>query len=108
MQDLKSKTIIITGGSLGIGLAVAKKCVQEGARVIIAARNKSDLSGALVELRKLSPIDHQSYSLDVSNLEEVKVFAEWCETNLDGINGLVNCAGIYGPIGKTTNIDYKI
>ncbi len=105
MQDLKSKTIIITGGSLGIGLAVAKKCVQEGALVVIAARNKSDLSKALSEIKSTSPRDHQSYSLDVSNIEEVKQFAEWCGNNLDEINGLVNCAGVYGPIGKTTNID---
>ena len=48
-KKLQSKKIIITGGSLGIGLAVAKECVLNGAEVIIAARNKSDLEKAIDE-----------------------------------------------------------
>ena len=52
-KKLKSKKIIITGGSLGIGLAVAKECALNGADVIIAARNKSDLDKAKDEINKL-------------------------------------------------------
>ena len=43
MAKLDSKTIIVTGGSLGIGFAIAKKCAREGAKIITVARNKSDL-----------------------------------------------------------------
>jgi len=105
MQKLESKTIIVTGGSVGIGLAVAKKCAEEGARVIIAARNKNDLKQAVDEIKKISKKEHIYYSLDVSNITGVKNFADWCKKNNLQINGLVNCAGIYGPIGKTTEID---
>lgn len=102
---LENKTIVVTGGSLGIGLAVSKKCADEGARVIIAARNRNDLEEALTELKRISRVDHQAYPLDVSRFEDVGKFAEWCSSNSAEINGLVNCAGIYGPIGRTDRIE---
>jgi NAD(P)-dependent dehydrogenase (short-subunit alcohol dehydrogenase family) len=104
MKSLESKNIVITGGSLGIGLAVAKKCAEEGATVILAARNKNDLAAALKEVKSISDKNHQLYTLDVSNLNEVNTFADWCKKNTE-VNGLVNCAGIYGPIGKTSQVD---
>jgi len=105
MGNLDHKTIIITGGSLGIGLAVAKKCASEGATLIIAARNLKDLSSSLMVLKEISPKNHQHYSLDVSNIIEVENFKNWCVSNHLKINGLVNCAGVYGPIGKTTKVN---
>ncbi len=107
MQMLESKTIIVTGGSMGIGLAVAKKCAEEGAQVIIAARNEDDLKNAVDKLKQISIKAHNFYSLDVSRIDEVKKFATWCTENNFQINGLVNCAGIYGPIGKTTEINLE-
>ena len=76
IKKLQSKKIIITGGSMGIGLAVAKECVLNGAEVIIAARNKIDLEKANYEVNKLSESNHLSYSLDVSDINSVKEFAE--------------------------------
>lgn len=102
---LRDKAIVITGGSLGIGFATAKKCAQEGAQVIIAARNKEYLERALESIREISDKGHDCYSLDVSNFNEVKAFAEWCNKKNYYLNALVNCAGIYGPIGKSTEID---
>jgi|GEM_PF-59769 predicted dehydrogenase/NAD(P)-dependent dehydrogenase (short-subunit alcohol dehydrogenase family) len=107
MKKLHKKTIIITGGSLGIGLEVAKTCAREGAQVIIVARNENNLSAAVNELKQIFEINHQSYALDVSNLDEVQKFKQWCIDKKFKINGLVNCAGVYGPIGKTTNVDMQ-
>jgi NAD(P)-dependent dehydrogenase (short-subunit alcohol dehydrogenase family) len=107
MNLLESKTIVITGGSLGIGFAVAQKCVEEGATVIIAARNKDNLSEALEKLKSKSSKNHKTYSLDISNLPDIKKFAEWCGDNYPEINGLVNCAGVYGPIGNIMNVDME-
>jgi len=103
--QLESKTIIVTGGSLGIGLAIAKKCAEEGARVIVAARNEDALKNAVKEIKKVSSKEHSYYSLDVSSIKNIKNFAGWCNQKKIQINGLVNCAGIYGPIGKTSEID---
>lgn len=108
MGSLDQNTIIITGGSVGIGFAVAKKCALEGATVIIVARNVKDLSSALIALKEISPKNHQFYSLDVSDIEEVGNFKKWCVTNHLQINGLVNCAGVYGPIGKTTEVNLDL
>ena len=105
IKKLQSKKIIITGGSMGIGLAVAKECVLNGAEVIIAARNRIDLEKANYEVNKLSESNHLSYSLDVSDINSVKEFAEWLKSKEIKVDGLVNCAGILGPIGKTTDVD---
>ena len=104
---LKSKKIIITGGSLGIGFAIAKACDEQGAEVIIAARDQNNLKESLRTLKAKSKKNHIAYSLDVGDLKAVKVFAEWIKNEGLEINGLVNCAGIYGPIGKTPNIDME-
>lgn len=107
MGSLENKTIIITGGSLGIGLAISKTCAEEGATVIIAARNKTDLENALNELKMISDMPHRFYSLDISRIDEVNKFKDWCLDSKLEINGLVNCAGVYGPIGKSTEIDLE-
>ncbi|HCA42391.1 MAG TPA: dehydrogenase [Bacteroidetes bacterium] len=105
MSNLKNKTIIVTGGSLGIGFAIAKQCVLDGAKVIIASRNKNDLKTATDELDSLGKEKCISYSIDIGDLNAVREFAKWCiDQNLE-ISGLVNNAGIYGPIGKTTIVD---
>ena len=103
MGQLDSRTIVITGGSLGIGYAIAEKCLREGADVVIAARNEDDLSTAGDKLKKISGRKYKTYSLDVAEIEEVRKFANWCNSENLKISGLVNSAGIYGPIGKTTD-----
>jgi len=105
MGTLQSKTIVVTGGSLGIGLAIAKKISSEGGRVVLAARNKNDLNNALLEIKTISPSEHLLYQVDVGNFSEVKKFSSWCKDKVGRIDGLVNCAGIYGPIGKSTMVD---
>jgi NADP-dependent 3-hydroxy acid dehydrogenase YdfG len=105
MKSLKGKRIIITGGSLGIGLAIAKKCANEGAEVIIAARNESDLKNALNTIKNISNKNHLTYSLNVGDLNCVNKFAQWVNNKDLEIHGVVNCAGIYGPIGKTHKVD---
>lgn len=107
MGVLDAKNVVITGGSLGIGLEVAKKAVSHGARVIIAARNEGDLRKALEDMKSISDNGHQIYKLDVGQYDEVQNFAKWCTDRFGTIDGLVNCAGIYGPIGKFPQIDIR-
>ena len=51
-EILTGKRILITGGSSGIGLAIAKKCVECGADVLITGRNKDKLDAAINEIGK--------------------------------------------------------
>lgn len=105
MGVLDSKIILITGGSIGIGFEIAQKCASAGAKIIIAARDKVNLENALEKLNKISEKEHQMYSIDVGNYNEVHAFSEWCSNEFGVIHGLVNCAGVYGPIGKTYQVD---
>ena len=105
MNKLKGKNIIVTGGSTGIGLAVSKKIASEGGTVIMCARNEKYLIIALEEIEKISSNIHYYFTLDVSKRKKVQLFAGWCKDNFDHIDGLVNCAGVYGPIGKTSTLD---
>ena len=105
MGFLDEKMIVITGGSLGIGFATAKKCVSEVATVCIAARNLTDLENALSDLKNMSKKNHRCYSLNVGQFTQVQNFTEWCVNEFGKIDGLVNCASIYGPIGKTSQVD---
>ncbi len=107
MGLLDSRVIVVTGGSLGLGLECAKTGAREGATVVVGARKLAELDSALGELKKLSKGGHQRYQLDVSHYRQVKEFARWCSERFPQIHGLVNCAGIYGPIGKTHQVSMR-
>ena len=51
--DISGKTALVTGGSRGIGLMIARGLVQAGVRVIISSRKAGDLDAAAAELSKL-------------------------------------------------------
>jgi len=104
MGMLENKKIIITGGSMGIGFAVAQKCAEEGALLILVSRHTDDLKKA-VKMISGNGQDHRYYRLDISISEKVKEMAGDIEKDVGYIDGLVNCAGIYGPIGRIDEID---
>jgi len=104
MGMLENKKIIITGGSMGIGFAVAQKCAEEGALLVLVSRHTDDLKKA-VKMISGNGQDHRYYRLDVSISGKVKEMADVIEKDLGYIDGLVNCAGIYGPIGRIDEID---
>ena len=52
MSLLKNKIAVVTGGSSGIGLATAKRFVEEGAYVFIAGRRQAELDKAVAEIGK--------------------------------------------------------
>lgn len=105
MNLLKDKLIVIAGGSLGIGFVVAQKCAEAQARVIITSRTERDLRSAVEKLNAIPNEDHCYKVLDVSDREQVRKFARSIEEEFGRVDGLVNCAGIYGPIGRFDEID---
>ena len=107
MGWLDSRVVVITGGSLGIGREIAKKCASEGATVVIGARGEGALEKTLEELHGIVDKPHRFFTVDVGVAEEVGRFACFCEDVFSEIHGLVNCAGVYGPIGKTTEVDME-
>jgi len=103
MGLLENRTIVVTGGSMGIGLAVAQQCAKEGASIILVSRHQSDLITALKTLGNNQT--HGYYSLDVSSQAEVSKTVQMVTKDWASVDGLVNCAGVYGPIGAIDKID---
>lgn len=87
-KRLEGKKIIVTGGGRGLGAAMAKKFVQEGAKVLISGRNEKTLQQTAQEIGC-------SYLVyDVSDTKGSVAFIKEADSLLDGVNCLVNNAGI--------------
>ena len=87
-RQLTGKKIVITGGGRGLGYAMAKKFVAEGAEVLIAGRNEKTLQ------KRTEELNCQYLTLDVQDTSSFKRFIEKADEILGGINCLVNNAGI--------------
>lgn len=87
-EQLGDKKIIITGGGRGLGFAMAKKFISEGADVLIAGRNERTLKASAEE------INCKYLTLDVSNPADFKAFIDNADKKLGGVNVLVNNAGV--------------
>ena len=86
---LKGKRIVVTGGGSGIGLAMAKKFVAEGASVVITGRNKTKLEAAAKE------IDNPLVNVldwDVIDFESIPKKVEQCIKLLGGLDIFINNA----------------
>lgn len=109
MRQLEGKGIIITGGSQGLGKAIARACVAEGADVLICARNEQVLHPAAAELASAASSGQRvlSYAMDVSQPDAVREAVTRAERELRGFCGLVNNAAVQGPIGLVEDNDWQ-
>jgi NAD(P)-dependent dehydrogenase (short-subunit alcohol dehydrogenase family) len=110
---LAGRRAIVTGGSKGLGKAIAGELVTEGAAVAICSRNADELNATADELRKLSVGDDRASSViaiacDVTEPEQVAAFVESAVTAMGGLDILVNNAGGARPgqFGTLTDEDW--
>jgi NAD(P)-dependent dehydrogenase (short-subunit alcohol dehydrogenase family) len=99
-MKLSGKVAVVTGGSKGIGFAIAEKLLENGARVFICGRNKSDLKKAIEWLSPKGRIEGEL--CDVRSEEQVREMLLECERLFGGVDILVNNAGM-GVFGKTVD-----
>lgn len=90
--SLKGKLALVTGGSGGIGFAIAKGFAESGADLIILARDEAKLENARAELEVLGVSVH-TYAYDVSDLEGIAAMYEKMVAEVGPIDILVNNAG---------------
>lgn len=108
LQPLGGRRVALTGGSRGIGFAIAKRLVQDGAKIAICAREITAVRRAVEALRALSPSpDHvMGTAADVTDTSALERFAEHACRHLNGIDSIVANAGIWGPKGAIDKISF--
>jgi len=106
---LDGKTAVITGGSSGIGLEIARQMGLSGARVCVIARRQKRLSNAVQILRE-EGIDCTGIKCDVSIVDECSKVAEEVHKQFKTVDVLVNSAGvnIRKPLMEVTEKDWDI
>lgn len=93
---LQGKVALVTGGTKGLGRAIAAELASEGAAVAICARNEEEVQATVAELRR---IGHAVYGqrTDVTDASQVRSFVRGAAEALGGIDILVNNAGRAHP-----------
>lgn len=89
--DLRGKTILLTGGSRGLGLAIARQLILQGARVAICARDAAELERAQAELSQQGEV--LALPCDVTDRQQVNQMVETVRDRFGRIDVLINNAG---------------
>jgi gluconate 5-dehydrogenase len=106
--DLTGRAAIITGGSKGLGLAMAAGLASAGANVMLVNRNAEEGSQAALDLSRDFGTKAISYSANVTSKEETEAMASAALDAFGRIDILINSAGINirGPIDEVTLEDF--
>ncbi|MGN6506334.1 MAG: SDR family NAD(P)-dependent oxidoreductase [Tepidisphaeraceae bacterium] len=107
-MDLRGKVAIVTGGSRGIGLAIARELVERGAKVTICARDELEMRDALEDLEARGG-DVLAVTCDVTQADEISNVVDRTRERFGPVDVLVNNAGIIvvGPASAMTIADYR-
>lgn len=109
-QFLKDRTILVTGGSSGIGYAIAEASIKNGATVIITGRDQEKLDDASTKLKKIEENSVYSFVFDISEADKINEKFKEVLDNIGGrkIDVLVNNAGVNSnsPFGSTSIEEY--
>ena len=104
-MNLKGKTAIVTGGTKGIGRAIAEALLREGLSVCIAARDQDQIDKAVNELGD----NAYGFACDVRDYEQVEGLFTYTIMELGGLDILVNNAGIgiFQTVEETSAEDFR-
>lgn len=104
--DFEGASVVITGGSRGLGLELARRFAAEGARLALLARDTDELARAQ---KALAGVPVSLYPCDVTDAEAVNRTIERIAATLGGIDVLVNNAGVIqvGPAAHVTPQDIE-
>jgi NAD(P)-dependent dehydrogenase (short-subunit alcohol dehydrogenase family) len=107
--NLTGKTAIVTGGTKGIGRAIADALVREGLNVCISARSADEIEAAVADLNELNGGNVVGAVCDVRDHDEVIALVAHTVAELGSIDVLVNNAGIgiFGKVEDTSAEDFR-
>lgn len=106
--SLQGRTVLITGGSRGLGLALARQMIDQGARLAICGRDPESLERARASLAKRGA-DVMAVPADVTDPESVRELIEAVRQRLGPVDVLINNAGVIevGPAVTMSVADYE-
>lgn len=106
--SFRGRSVIITGGSRGLGLELARQLAREGARLTLVARDEKELQRAEDELAALGA-DVLTVPCDIRNQEEVVDAVARAVTEMGRVDVLINNAGVIqvGPMEEMTVDDFE-
>ena len=106
--DFSGKVVVITGGSRGLGLVLAREFAAENAKIAICARDSDELKRAKEDLEIHGAEVFESVC-DVRNQDEVNDFVERVQSRFGRIDVLVNNAGVIqvAPLENQTQNDFE-
>ncbi|MBI5648100.1 MAG: SDR family oxidoreductase [Ignavibacteriae bacterium] len=104
---LHGRNAVITGGSQGLGAAIARVFLENGARVMITGRETDALQRTASDLARHTddPSCIATFQGDVGDARQAEVLAAAALASFGSVQILVNNAGIYGPMGSIDSID---
>jgi short-subunit dehydrogenase len=108
LKPIERQTIVITGGSSGIGLATARLAAEQGANVVLAGRNMDALEAGVQSIRAIG--GQATYVVaDVAEFEQVDVIAEAAIAAYGGFDTWINNAGVgmYGRLDEMPLADKR-
>jgi NAD(P)-dependent dehydrogenase (short-subunit alcohol dehydrogenase family) len=103
MKSLKDRVAIITGGTRGLGLGIAKAFIQAGAKVFVASRSAESVEKAVSVLKGMGG-QVGGKVCDVRILEEVEILSLKAIEEFGKIDVWINNAGVSAPYGPTIQI----
>lgn len=106
--DLRDRVVLITGGSRGLGLVLARKLLARGARVAICARDLDELGRAHSELVELGEV--LAVPCDLTDRVQIANLVDTVHAYLGPIDAVINNAGVIqvGPMELMTLTDYAV
>ena len=108
--DFTGRSVVVTGGSRGLGLVIARQLADEGARLTLVARSDEELDRAVEDIQKRQPFaEVLSVAGDVRHRHDVERAIAQAHERFGGIDVLINNAGIIqvGPVAHMTLADYQ-
>jgi NAD(P)-dependent dehydrogenase (short-subunit alcohol dehydrogenase family) len=106
--DFQNRLVVISGGSRGLGLLLARQLADEGASLVICARDDEELADAEAELRGRAPFV-AAYACDLTKPAEIAHFFDRVRHEVGSVDVLINNAGVIqvGPMETMTHDDYE-
>ena len=109
IPDQSGRNAVVTGANSGLGLVTARELSRAGAAVVMACRNLDKGHAAIEQVRAAVPdAQVQLDELDLASMESVRGFAERFKATHDGLDLLINNAGVMAPPRRRTADGFEL